>query len=945
MASTQTREEAFGTFLPNLAAWDADHDFSSGRAKGEGESLFFKKLWTTYKDIGTPNTAGLGELKSELEALDEIFPFLERAVGTTDAEKFQNIFLKDNEIIGRFKRFEEDSEEYVIKAKKIGNKPHGMNPKDTNWLISSIDLHKWLNPHEQASIAFSIDAVAVPFDDCLSKNDGNSEASAFLINTREAVNDAAGKTSVPRFKNQKVVELTEINDNDTSSILYPIMELDRINELTYRELFCSRYGITLSPIRTEKGKDAITINFADKRTTRQVSVLKGSKEDAHPNSVITLSGNIRNLLKFLTPGDKTNITEKTTYHTLIQGKRSGDWLQVLACLNPERYRNNLPANTRIFLATLDKLALVYGLIMGIDVLFTYKNGEDRWLVFFHKDINAIERSPQQKLLDEIAICPKPNMPTLPYVEARQRYITQHKSINENLTGLIISLFSTPNTARPGRFRGEPIEQVVKTALELATNLAIFREIAPIIPGDLGEERIFDNNFVNNSNLEDIHYLKNTYMRTYTILRKAIQARTGAASVGEAINTYLNNVFAKNGDGTKAQQDRNALIDKLQISGTIINPSNGGKNGVGIFSYLRAHLTDDECQELIKFLTGLMTTIPDGDFRKKFTIFFKTAAVLSGIPGSKGPSKKDLSNSALLGAIESIYPRSPMRGGADEEEDSNDPLANTFMASDFYPASVLLAERAQEAFILEGSRGGADMKGPKGKTDLDDARKGRIQRAEEIRKEIRAAEFSKKRQLSSRVSNHAPLTTFYFLLREISFRLTYDEDNQQELLMLSAIIHRMLNIPKSPSEFSIYKSFEYYLLETLPMESMVILQLMTNIKKEYYGFSGEIHPSYAPPLDPTIIQGIMANISVADVNETIEQNLTSMETLINLLKEIETQEEVQEYTLPQAQITPIHVNQGEMLPVYGGKTRILRKKKRHSKGSPRRRTIRKTRRHR
>jgi hypothetical protein len=933
MASTHSKKEILEDFLPNMAAWDADHDFSSSRAKGEGESIFFKTLWKTFKDIGVPSAKPLGELRSELEALDIIFPFLERATGTTDAEKFQSIFLKEGEI-GRFKRFQEDKEEYLIKSTLIATKEHGDKPKDTHWNLGSKELYDWLNPHMQTCIAFSIDTTIVPFDDCLLKDDGSIQARAFLINTREGVNDAASKTSVPKVKTEKIVDLKELLDNDKSHILYPAMDLNRVNDLTEQEDFCSKYSITISPIRNEKGKEAITVHFSNSQAERDLHILKGIKEQSHPNAVPILANSIRKLIPFLKPGNK-NVDKKISYHTLLQGKRSGDWLQVLACLNPERYRATLPVNTRIFFVTIDKLALVYGLMMGIDVLFTYKNGEDRWLVMFHKDMGRIHRSPKQIVLDKIRLCPNPSTLSESYTQLKKEYMQRRSQIEISLYKTASSFLKNPKIEQGRRFQGDPIEQIVKQALEVATNLAVFRNTAIQIQEGMEEERIFDEDYQNSSSAEDMRELKKIYLQHYRILKDATQEN-------QSLEVYFSNILKKNKDGSKNYLDQIKLIDKLQIFTKLLRSSNGGTNGIGIFTYLQALLKQDERQSLITFLLTVMNQIPDGEYKKQYTTFYKTAAILSGIPNSRGPSNLNLRNSDILSSIDALHRPQRVSGGG--SEDDVDTIENSFQVTDFYAASILLAERAQYAFHVAPIGGAADKRAPKRGIDIAAQKEKRFQRAIDLRKTM--ATMKKPTALTI---DHSPLTTFYLLLREIGFRLTQEHEENDVLQMLVVLIQNMLNFPETKEQVTIYKSFEYYLLEVLPNYTPAVAELMRSIKRDYYGFSDDISFSYASPLDSLVLQSVTANLQTTDSPDAlIETCLRMMSRIIEVLQAIEVDEFA---ALPEIMRTGMFIPESEdvsqrtLIATGGNPTRNMKRIKRRIKGSPRRRTIRKTRRHR
>ena len=175
--------------------------------------------------------------------------------------------------------------------------------------------------------------------------------------------------------------------------------MDNIEGLTELECFFSNYNIILGPVEEKKGIPALTLSITDKQLTHQVQVVRHNKENAHPNSVPFLSKFIDSIKAFLTGSG--NKKEKTMYNFALQQKRSGDWLQALALLNPERF--GLPSDDRITLITLDKICVAYALFAGIDVIFTYFDNSTKkyWFIRFHKNYKREPMNPYQLLENDI----------------------------------------------------------------------------------------------------------------------------------------------------------------------------------------------------------------------------------------------------------------------------------------------------------------------------------------------------------------------------------------------------------------------------------------------------------------------------------------------------------------------------------------------------------------
>jgi hypothetical protein len=227
-----------------------------------------------------------------------------------------------------------------------------------------------------------------------------------FVNSREGQNDPAGKVGRDNPVVKKIRKLLEekkatipdysfsyfldVRDEMDSwkkkHIIYPILKADKDRSKSYLQNFNSKYNLQLSPIQEdgESGKHVL-LTFTDESNTQVGTSNKGKSE----NAINTLLNILTKFYDFMTDilkkkakgVDKEIYDFKNGYFQALQKKRSGDWLQVLACLDRKRF--NIDENAPFLLSTHDKICLAYGLAMGVDVLFqfiykpsTKKAGED-----------------------------------------------------------------------------------------------------------------------------------------------------------------------------------------------------------------------------------------------------------------------------------------------------------------------------------------------------------------------------------------------------------------------------------------------------------------------------------------------------------------------------------------------------------------------------------------
>jgi len=611
-------------FTQEAAVADADHDFSGQRA---GSSLF-RSVYvdSNFTRIGTPGDNAIVGIKSEFDILAKFRPFNTPASTNfyrdPSPATFQAIL---NEVvpeaaqstpreIGRFRRFEGD-DEYIVEASLVATKD-----ADYDWKRTPQELYTFMNPHGKDEIAFTIDACSVKFYEHMVGNTGQrhtDKLKAYYLLPREGINDAAGKVNIKPHENNIVeIEVKEDNeDNAPYNVLYPITDTARGNNLTELECFFSKFNLSLTPVKAEKnGVPYTTLNITDKTFTRQVMVLKHSTEDSHPNAVPTLSAYIGSLISTLT--SSTNIQQ--SYYAALQQKRSGDWLQVLACLQPERF--GLPKDMRPMIVSVDKICIAYALFVGVDACFTYyqQNSNKYWLIRFHKIIPTGRDAPtkEAKLLGLITKFPKPADVVMvdgdTYAGYKTRYTEQYTAIE----GQIKTEFTAELAAAPPEGRGSSLETKIKAIITKAMKLCAFRVILPELKDDDsgGDFPFTADAPIPPDSYGTIYAQFSNYRHNYMCLKEAIDAKRGAPGIvnGEtAINNYIASLSRVSSAATIKRQK---LIDKLKIFSGVFSGSNSEINGIGIFSFLNQQLNPGEKRSLIDTLRGYIGKI--GEEKKK-----------------------------------------------------------------------------------------------------------------------------------------------------------------------------------------------------------------------------------------------------------------------------------------------------------------------------------------
>jgi hypothetical protein len=869
-------------FLTEAAVADASHDFQGGRA---GESLF-SKIYRKFKPIGTPYTPTFDKPENEWNIINKMFKFLDgtEKTETDETRKFKEVFLKVDpaspnmpQTIGTFQRFAEDPKPYKIQALKIANKSEkeGGKKSDYLWTYSSQELFDILSD-DKLNLYFTVDACNIPFYDLLQNDSGSGTKKATCVYTRESVNDAAGKkefTDIPG----KLVSFDSINDSASFNILYPGIQSgtteEELNKLTEIECFLSIYNLTLSSI--DPKNNSVTLSITNKDMSKQVQITKHDKEDAHPNSVPALSEKIKKIIEKL-----TKPLEQMNYYSYLQQKRSGDWLQCLACTNPVRF--GLPENTRIKLVTLDKICMAYALFCGIDVIFTYYNQEDRtcWLITFFKEREAPK--PEQVLQTQLNTLPNPTTITnyinnpldVTYDTCYDLYSKYYNDYEAVLKKNVKDSSTFPETKQRNVFTNE-----IRKYLRAILSLGVFRAMATKLDGTKPQS-IYAGGIPTVTKENYTAYKKkfDTFQTDYHTIKKALLSRKNKPNMLNAelqIRDYFETIVKMNYEGSATDKKRAQLVDNLSIFSGLFSPANAVLNGVGIFEFINNTCNNAEKEEikaqLESFATKLGRITPN-----ELNAYNKFLKIINFTMNEEEevPDNSIAENDALTVIIDTLDTQ-PVEIDDDlalekmEEKVEDKSAIDEVVES--APATVSVntttdIKKLQDKIMKQVSK----VEQPARAFEVTDfgpalkILKGRVKEFTNVWANRLRARITATRKIQEGGARglpsvfHNPLITIYFLLRELSFRLSYEEV-QDDLLnyrhyiqIIESLLIKADAYAKTMSEklgeplfesvfkYYYYKSFEIYFLEyaeyddEFPVSTHMTKDIALTIKKGYYG---------------------------------------------------------------------------------------------------------------
>jgi hypothetical protein len=889
------------TDLKNHAAGDAAHDFNGARGNFNFKTFFDRG----YHLIGTPGTPG--ELKHEYQLLND---FLKLSADTTEAacgRIFEGTFLQEG-AENVFPRFAEDPIPYKVRAKKVCT-----TSDERNWLLTSRELYAFLNRNSPNELAFTIDTTSLSVAEGLTRGNGGEKLTAHYILSREGIVDGALKANKSlESREEDDVQIIKQHDNDPSIVAYPATDINRLATLHHTELFFSQYPIHIPPVKVINGVKATSIEFTNRIMTGQKDKFKSLKEDSNPYTVNKLSNLLQYFSKIITGARGISKPERD-YHMCLQFKRAGDWLQVLACLSPERF--TLPTTTRIRLITNDRLCLLYGLKMGVDVAFTminkFQNGDtESWIITFYKDAEELEPSgavvkpdvqltPFEKLMGRLTTVINPEVNILEdvpgnYFECRDAYITKYNSIHEELQKKFMEELQKNTGAIQQMKTDIEIEKSIHNILKAAMRLALFKTKCPEIHNK-NEENLFkflseyDGRVITEREISDIETILNKYIYQRQILVTAANVKRVAAHSGmESINQYFNAIYRETPASLK---ERYTMIDKLSFRTRLFHWDNFNENGTGIFTYLNGGLKDHEKIAIESYMKSISTFVSAIN-RDKYKTFLKLASFLQQTREATVPTMAEIPTEQI---IRSMFNKPPEAGGAEgpeqpepsnnfainivklingdgaithEKEEAiatsatNEDGGSIIEISDFFAEQTILAAR------VRGMKGFRELLG------------------------INVMEGGGADQF-----NHNPLTTLCLTLWEINSTLVCDHPDIFLLYKLSRIIEHILtehvktmrHMSSIEEVYDYLHSLELFLLEGIDRElpNRSFNHFMAGIKEEYYGFTAvRNYKKYMRLSRKEIDEFLRLRPRNISINQLMKLNMNLLETALTYVGVIE-----------------------------------------------------------
>jgi hypothetical protein len=386
--------------LANLSATDSWHDFHDSISD-------FKDIITKNKEIYCeglpPGVTELGKFNKEEFALSSV-------IKTKDGRPIQN--FGEELTNANTREYKANQEQYIINT--INNTEFSVKPlvvasgskknEEGKTYLTAGEFTDILEIDDGSAIV--IDAAAVSVLTILKNGppvmEGGVRKKLFYIITPEVVNDPAGKISVseknlfePEEKGKESgMLLIGCEPNSPESINYNYSYDKHINtgELLKNKTtnpydkFFSAYNFQLSEVqRIRKGKKTeYTTNLLIKSNDPRINVPENVQDSKKKNAINFLTSLLLGAIKML-GGKSDTLKNKFLFNTKLQQKRSGDWLQVLACLllksrklkqynppgSPPRMQSIEEQITKVFFVTHDRVALAFALLLGVECIYTH----------------------------------------------------------------------------------------------------------------------------------------------------------------------------------------------------------------------------------------------------------------------------------------------------------------------------------------------------------------------------------------------------------------------------------------------------------------------------------------------------------------------------------------------------------------------------------------------
>ena len=207
----------------------------------------------------------------------------------------------------------------------------------------------------------------------------------YYVITPETVNDPAPKKTPQAVDyNNNGSQLITCIDVDEGSKIYSFTttKIDEFSKSHPCNCFFTKYQFYLSPFSVDKFKNITSLKTS--LTIKYNNHEEFIRDPKKANSIGSLKSFLVRFIKYiedeLKPRSKkqTNSLNDFKFNSKIQQKRSGDWLQVLACnmLSARKFVEFAKPKEKVqiaktYLITHDIIALAFALLNGVNCIFTY----------------------------------------------------------------------------------------------------------------------------------------------------------------------------------------------------------------------------------------------------------------------------------------------------------------------------------------------------------------------------------------------------------------------------------------------------------------------------------------------------------------------------------------------------------------------------------------------
>ena len=630
--------------LADMAAADAAHDFTKPR----GSIFEFTETYGDNKNIGTP-TLPSGELLDEHGTLNTFLNYYGQGQKSNAIAHFREKFLREG-FTTNIPRASDDPVNYEVSSIKISSRIS--KSKNNKFTVTPSQFMDFLTAGTGRDVAFCIDAENTDFYDIFKvPESGVAKRTAYFVTPREGINDGASKTI--RTEEEELTESGEysvkvqnLEDSYAGDIVYKATDLSDSSI----ETFYSIFNISLSPIDRSYKIPAIRVTYSKGGYSEPSDLIFQNSKSDTSNTAKALGRRISSFLKRMVGADYN------AYYKMLQRKRSGDWLQVLACLDRKRFQ--MP-DIPIILCTQDIICAAYAYAMGVDVIFMHiwrpdgTNITENWLLYFRKKIDGDTVPEELRVARTIAGLPKPvdSIPALleaSYLDVRTTFIGSRTAAIEGLRHEFEPIVAEVEAADTEA----TIEAAIKSILSVYARLVGARASLPTIEAK-GEESL--------DSLASV----SRYETQLSIFKQILKGKSG--DMKELIAANINRIVERVRGGGELK----GHIDRISIFGSFMSIRRNRETGLrehstGLLKFMRDYLTAEERDELVRVLKIPLAKLA-GVNLDKYKVFLEAIETLIEKKGN-GPK---VPNWVLVEAVIADVIEEPVGEYSDEESSINE----------------------------------------------------------------------------------------------------------------------------------------------------------------------------------------------------------------------------------------------------------------------------------